>query len=316
LIAFAVPLLMLTLGFDIGGTFIKAVALKDMEVIARGETPVQHESIEALCVQLAALRKELDPHAEAKGAGVAVAGLVDKSTGRLTASPHLPSLRNVDAKPRFDEALEIPVSVMNDATAAAFAEVKYGAARGFAHVLLITAGTGVGGGLVLNGQPYEGASGFAGEIGHVPVEPLGDACACGRHGCLETECGAYYLVGRAMAAIGSGVHSSLSKVKPVDAAAIFEAARNGDAFALNLIDRAGSALGRACAMALQILDLERIVIGGGLARSADLLIPRIMAAARARTFGEIFDRATFVAAELGHQAGAIGAAAVAMDRAR
>jgi glucokinase len=307
---------MLTLGFDIGGTFIKAVALKDMDVIARGETPVQHESVEALCVQLAALGKELDPHAEAKGAGVAVAGLVDKSTGRLTASPHLPSLRNVDAKPRFDEALRIPVSVMNDATAAAFAEVKYGAARGFAHVLLITAGTGVGGGLVLNGQPYEGASGFAGEIGHVPVEPLGDACACGRHGCLETECGAYYLVGRAMAAIGSGVHSSLSKVKPIDAAAIFEAARKGDAFALNLIDRAGSALGRACAMALQILDLERIVIGGGLARSADLLIPRIMAAARARTFGEIFDRATFVAAELGHQAGAIGAAAVAMDRAR
>jgi glucokinase len=307
---------MLTLGFDIGGTFIKAVALKDLDVVARGETPVQHESIEALCVQLAALRLELDPHLEAKGAGVAVAGLVDKSTGRLTASPHLPSLRNVDAKPRFDDALEIPVSVMNDATAAAFAEVKYGAARGFAHVLLITAGTGVGGGLVLNGQPYEGASGFAGEIGHVPVEPLGDACACGRHGCLETECGAYYLVGRAMAAIGSGVHSSLSKVNPVDAAAIFEAARKGDAFALNLIDRAGAALGRACAMALQILDLERIVIGGGLARSADLLIPRIMAVARARTFGEIFDRATFVAAELGHQAGAIGAAAVAMDRAR
>jgi glucokinase len=205
---------------------------------------------------------------------------------------------------------------MNDATAAAFAEVKYGAARGLSHVLLITAGTGVGGGLVLNGQPYEGASGFAGEIGHVAVEPLGDACACGKHGCLETECGAHYLVGRARAAIGSGVHSSLEKVDPLDAAAIFEAARAGDYFALNLIDRAGSALGRACAMALQILDLERIVIGGGLARSADLLIPRIMSAARARTFGEIFDRASFVAAELGHQAGAIGAAATAMHRAR
>jgi glucokinase len=307
---------MLTLGFDIGGTFIKAVALKDLDVVARGETPVRHESIEALCVQLGNLRRELDPHSEAKAAGVAVAGLVDKSTGRLTASPHLPSLRNVDAKPRFEAGLRIPVSVMNDATAAAFAEVQYGAARGLSHVLLITAGTGVGGGLVLNGQPYEGASGFAGEIGHVPVEPLGDACACGKHGCLETECGAYYLVGRARAAIGSGVSSSLSHANPLDAAAIFEAARAGDAFAVNLIDRAGSALGRACAMALQILDLERIVIGGGLARSADLLIPRIMDAARARTFGEIFDRASFVAAELGHQAGAIGAAATAMHRAR
>ena len=307
---------MLTLGFDIGGTFIKAVALRDLEVVGRGETPVQHESIEALCVQLANLGRELDPGGEAKAAGVAVAGLVDKSTGRLTAAPHLPSLRNVDAKPRFEESLRIPVSVMNDATAAAFAEVKFGAARGLSHVFLITAGTGVGGGLVLNGQPYEGASGFAGEIGHVAVEPLGDACACGKHGCLETECGAHYLVGRARAAIGSGVHSSLSKVDPLDAAAIFEAARAGDYFALNLIDRAGSALGRACAMALQILDLERIVIGGGLARSADLLIPRIMGAARARTFGEIFDRASFVAAELGHQAGAIGAAATAMHRAR
>ena len=307
---------MLTLGFDIGGTFIKAVALRDLEVVGRGETAVQHESIEALCVQLASLRRELDPTSEAKAAGVAVAGLVDKSTGRLTASPHLPSLRNVDARPRFEGALNIPTHVMNDATAAAFAEVQYGAARGLSHVLLITAGTGVGGGLVLNGQPYEGASGFAGEIGHVPVEPLGDACACGKHGCLETECGAYYLVGRARAAIGSGVHSSLETANPLDAAAIFEAARQGDYFALNLIDRAGSALGRACAMALQILDLERIVIGGGLARSADLLIPRIMSVAGTRTFGEIFDRASFVAAELGHQAGAIGAAATAMHRVR
>jgi glucokinase len=307
---------MLTLGFDIGGSFIKAVVLRGPDVVDRAETPVQHESIEALCVQLANLKKQLDPGSEARAAGVAVAGLVDSSTGRLTASPHLPSLRNVDAKPQFDAALGIPVSVMNDATAAAFAEVRYGAARGLSHVLLITAGTGVGGGLVLNGQPYEGASGFAGEIGHVAVEPMGDACACGKHGCLETECGAYYLVGRARAAIGSGVHSSLSKVEPLDAAAIFEAARAGDYFALNLIDRAGSALGRACAMALQILDLERIVIGGGLARSADLLIPRIMRAARARTFAEIFDRASFVAAELGHQAGAIGAAATAMHRVR
>ena len=111
------------------------------------------------------------------------------------------------------------------------------------------------------------------------------------------------------------MHSSLEKANPLDAAAIFEAARAGDYFALNLIDRAGLALGRACAMALQILDLERIVIAGGLARSADLLIPRIMTAARARSFGEIFDRASFVAAELGHQAGAIGAAATAMHRA-
>lgn len=307
---------MLTLGFDIGGTFIKAVALRDADVVARGETPVHHESIEALCVQLANLKRELDPHSESRAAGVAVAGLVDKSTGRLTASPHLPSLRHIDAKPLFDAALAVPVSVMNDATAAAFAEVRYGAARGLSQVLLITAGTGVGGGLVLNGQPYEGASGFAGEIGHVPVEPIGDACACGHHGCLETECGAYYLVGRARAAIGSGVHTSLSRANPLDAAAIFEAARAGDAFAVNLVDRAGAALGRACAMALQILDLERIVIGGGLARSADLLIPRIMEAARARTFGEIFGRATFVAAELGHQAGAIGAAAVAMHKVR
>jgi glucokinase len=307
---------MLTLGFDIGGTFIKAVALRDADVVARGETPVHQESIEALCVQLAALKRELDPQSEARAAGVAVAGLVDKSTGRLTASPHLPSLRHVDAKPLFDAALGVPVSVMNDATAAAFAEVRYGAARGLSQVLLITAGTGVGGGLVLNGQPYEGASGFAGEIGHVPVEPIGDACACGHHGCLETECGAYYLVGRARAAIGSGVHTSLSHANPLDAAAIFEAARAGDAFAVNLVDRAGAALGRACAMALQILDLERIVIGGGLARSADLLIPRIMEAARARTFGEIFGRASFVAAELGHQAGAIGAAAVAMHNVR
>ena len=169
---------MFTIGFDIGGTFIKAVALKDGDVLCHQETPVKHESVEALCVQLAALKRKLDPGSEAKAVGVAVAGLVDKATGRLTASPHLPSLRHIDAKPRFEIALGMRVSVMNDATAAAFAEVKYGAARGLSHVLLITAGTGVGGGLVLNGEPYEGSSGFAGEIGHVPVEPLGDACAC------------------------------------------------------------------------------------------------------------------------------------------
>lgn len=309
--------LLKTLGFDIGGSFVKSVVLaEDGEVLRRSEDPVEHGGVESLVRMIVSIAGKLDPRNEVAIAGVAIAGLVE-SGGRVSVSPHLPGLRNFDATSELQSALNRRVVVSNDATAATYAEATLGAAKGFRNVLMLTAGTGVGGGLVLEGRPFEGSHGFAGEIGHLPIDDEGDPCACGRAGCLETAVGAKYLVGRARTALGAGVRSTLQQQGGgLTAADIFEAARRGDALAQSLVDRAGRALGRASAIALQLLDLDRIVLGGGLARSADLLLSRIIGQAQARTFPEIFSRATFVAALLGHGAGAIGAAQIASLRLR
>jgi glucokinase len=181
-------------------------------------------------------------------------------------------------------------------------------------------GTGVGGGLVFEGHPYEGTHGFAGEIGHLPIDEEGEPCECGRFGCLETVAGASYLVARARAAVEKGVETSLASRAPdltgpgLTGKDVFDAARAGDPFAAGLVTRAGKALGRSSAIALQLLDLDRIILGGGLGRSADLLLPQIMREAQARTFPQIFERATFATAELGHWAGALGVARAAALR--
>lgn len=298
------------LGIDIGGTFVKSVLLDaESNVAARREDPVRIASVDALIAQLLDLASALDPGRCATAMGVAIAGLVESRSGRVAASPHLPGLRDFEARAVLGGALGRDVLILNDATAATFAEATMGAARGYSNVLMFTAGTGVGGGLVIDGRPYGGASGFAGEIGHVPIDDGGDPCACGRHGCLETAVGAKYLVARARAAIAAGVESRLGALGvEFTTADIFKACAEGDALAGSIVTRAGRALGRASAIALQILNLDRIVLGGGLARSADLLVPLIIGEAQARTFPQIFSRATFAAAELGHWAGALGAA--------
>jgi len=202
--------------------------------------------------------------------------------------------------------------VENDANAAALAEAWLGAGRGGHDVLYVTLGTGVGGGLVFDGRIWMGRNGYAGEIGHIQVDPDGPACGCGSWGCLETIAGIPGWTRRAEALLAGGRQSTLVGVSPLDPQAIVEAARGDDAVALEVVDGAARAVGMGIAAVLDLLNVDRVVVGGGVANAGFFLLERIVEEARKRTFPHVFADVSFRLAELGSDAGVVGAARVGM----
>jgi glucokinase len=177
-------------------------------------------------------------------------------------------------------------------------------------VLVVTVGTGIGGGLVFNGRVWRGHSGYAGEIGHVQAQPEGEPCGCGSRGCVETVAGIGGWVRRARARSES--RPSILRGREFDPEVIVAAAREGDAVALEVVDEAAAALGVGIAAALQLFNLDRVVIGGGIAAAGAFLLDRVAAQTQARVFPHVFADCTFAAATLGNEAGVVGAARVAM----
>jgi glucokinase len=174
----------------------------------------------------------------------------------------------------------------------------------------VTLGTGIGGGVILGGRIWSGKSGYAGEVGHIQVDPEGLPCGCGSRGCVETIAGIGGWVRRAEA--GLRERESSLRGRAIDPEAIVGAARTGDALALEVVAGTARALGVAIGAALNLLNLDRVVIGGGVAAAGDFLLERVTAEVRARTFPQVFADASFRLAELGGDAGVVGAARVAM----
>lgn len=238
----------------------------------------------ALVADLIAVVVELsDPHGSVDGVGVGLPGLVDRG-GSLRMAPHLPGVVDLEVVGPLAAASGLPVQVDNDATCALVAEHRLGAARDVSDAILVTLGTGIGGGLLLGGQVHRGRSGFAGELGHLVVDPEGRACACGRRGCWETYASGQALDGR-VAASGGELH--------LDAVLVPFAA--------------WVALGLA--NLVQVLDVERVILGGGLAGLGErLLAPVRSAFLEQMTVSGSRPEVAVVGATLGESAGAVGAA--------
>jgi glucokinase len=205
----------------------------------------------------------------------------------------------------------LPTFLENDANAAALAEAWRGAGRGSQDQLFVTLGTGIGAGVVLGGRVWSGKSGYAGELGHIQVDPEGPPCGCGSRGCLETVAGIGGWVRRAEGALAAGRDSSL-RGERLDPESIVRAARGGDGLANEVVSGAARALGVGIGAALNLLNLDRVVVGGGVAAAGDFLLERIVAETKARTFAQVFADCSFRLAELGGDAGVVGAARVAM----
>jgi glucokinase len=282
------------LGLDLGGTFIKWALVESDRVLASGQEPTLASNGPAAVVErLGEIgRRILDRHGPVEAAGVGVPGLFDARSGAVVFLPNLPGeWDGVPVTGPLEEALGVPVSLINDARAFTLAEWKLGAARGCSDAAFMVVGTGVGGGLVLGGSLYLGAHGTAGELGHQTIDPDGPACGCGNRGCIE----AYAAAPGIAAAAGMG---------SVTAAAA--AAEAGDEQARAAFRRAGRALGIGFANMTLALSPERCVIGGGLVRCGELLLePLRCELARRVCFGP---RAPLVVGELGPLAGAVGAA--------
>jgi glucokinase len=306
-----------TLGVDVGGTKVLGVALDHSgAVIAEHRVPTPRGSaalVEDVLDVVAVLRGRV---ADVSAVGVGLPGLVDRS-GTLRFAPNLPGVVELPVGPLVAEATGVPVMVDNDATCATWAEQQLGAARGQPYALLVTLGTGIGGGLVVDGRLVRGANGFAGEIGHMVVDADGIACVCGRRGCWEryasgsglgrlareaAEAGA----GRRMVALAGG-DPDLVRGEHATAAAL-----EGDPEALAVIDRFAGWFALGLANLVHILDVGSCVVGGGLVEAGDVILEPIRRAFVTRVVAP--DHRPPVAielAQLGERAGAIGAALLA-----
>jgi glucokinase len=220
----------------------------------------------------------------------------------------------------MESRLRLPVILENDANCAALGEKWCGAGKKFDDLCMITLGTGVGGGFVVNGKPWHGVTGMAGEIGHMTVVPDGVPCGCGSHGCLEQYASATAIRRMAMEAIAQGRSPALAMLQTTDpqfsARRVFESAQLGDAVAQQIFETAGRALGIALANLINVLNLPLYVIGGGVANAWDLLRPAMLAELSDRSIvfraGEPLQsqhRGTIIArTQLGEDAGVLGAA--------
>jgi len=251
--------------------------------------------------------------APAAAVGVGFPGLVHHQTHRIVKLPHAPSLVHIDLYQEIKGAFGLPVYFENNARAAAYAEMRRGVARGATDWLYLHLGNGVGAGLVLDGRLRRGKSGFAGEIGHINIDPEGLECDCGSQGCLETIASASNIVRRTRERLRRDSTSSLSRLGAMGGFTyddIVVAAAQGDDLAKMMLQRTGHFIGMAVADMINALNLSLVAVGGSPA-ARPFLVPAIAEEARRRAFADAFADCRIVAAELGGEAGVIGAALLA-----
>lgn len=249
---------------------------------------------------MAEMVRELSDSATPRSIGVGSPGLVDHKTGIVRTSPNLPKWRNVPLKSELERATGLPVTVANDVNAMAWGEFKIGSGRGCRNLLCITMGTGLGGGIILNGDLYTGKDDTAGEIGHVAIVPGGHPCPCGNRGCLEQYVAKAGIIRRA-----SEAGADLGEVTPKTVA---DAAGEGKEWARKVFDGVAMDLGFVLAGMIQVLNLDKIVVGGKISEAGEVLFGPLRTHTNAQVYPFLRDKYAIEVAELGANGGIIGAA--------
>lgn len=305
------------IGVDLGGTKMLVGALDPGSKVVwesrEGSTGASEEELVELLVREVEEAREARPGIAAVGLGIPAT--IDHESGVAVSAVNLP-IENLPIRDLAAQRTGLPVFVDNDANVAALAEQFYGAARGAENAVMLTIGTGIGGGLILGGEIYRGSTGAGAELGHVPIEMDGPRCQgnCPGRGCVETYASGNALgrAGREAAerAPGSALGRVLADGYPIDGKAVTEAALGGDATSIGVFDLVGKRLGVALAGFANIFEPEVIVIGGGVIEAGDLLLEPARSELEARALRPM-NGTPVVAAELGQDAGMIGAAEMA-----
>lgn len=310
----------LVCAFDLGGTNLRAATIDETGKIhsrVRHDTPSAAKSpdeiVRALLAAARECERELTDRGVISAASVVVPGTVDSSNKVVIQVPNLPCLDSFPLKDALAKELGWPVVLENDANAAALGEMWLGAGRGCRTIVCITLGTGVGGGIILDGKLWRGADGSAGEIGHTTVDPQGSVkCKCGNTGCLEMFASATAIVRLTREALPRQPDSILSD-DALSAKNIYEAGMKGDTLALDVLARMGTFLGIGMANLINLLNPEMIVIGGRVANAWQLFEEHMHKEILARAFSLPARRVRIVPAECGDDAGLLGAARLAFD---
>jgi len=295
------------LAADVGGTNIRAAVVSDGNIteelrsqISLGDRDIsENDLIEKLS---SFFHQTISSHNDISAIGIGFPGFFLGSSDTLISSPNLPKLNNVNLAQKLSEALNLPVSIQNDALCAAIGEQRFGAGEGIPNLLHITLGTGIGGGLILNNTPYTGEGGMAMEFGHLTVEhdDSARACGCGGFGCVEAYASATAISARYFDA--SGTQS--------DSKNIYMQACGDDETAKAIIESAGHYLGMAIAEAVKLLDIHNVTISGGLTGAWPLLHPAIMDSLNNSLIPPLKGKINVLRSSLDDNAGLLGAAAL------
>lgn len=304
-------------GIDLGGTDIKGGLVEDSgRIIDEERIPTEAgkgpSHVLERMVKIITVLRERNADREVAGAGVGVPGQVLVEEGLLVEAPNLKDWHNIHVADEMQKRLDIPVIVDNDANVAALGEYRYGAGKGCRNMLMVTLGTGVGGGLILNGEVYRGAAGGAGEFGHIVVRRGGAVCTCGRRGCVEAYVGSGGILRILREKLDAGEESLLRDrdtdiLTPKD---ISRAAEQGDRTARRVLAEAGEWLSVGIGSVANLLNIERAVIGGGVSAAGDLILKPLQEALPETALKVSLDSLEVVPAQLGNKAGLAGAASL------
>jgi glucokinase len=308
------------IGVDLGGTNVRtSIITPGGDVLEKLREPTQavegHVKVIERLVRNISRQRETARQRDLQvlGVGVGAPGVIRAAHGVVVRSPNFPDWDNLPLRQELESAVGLPVSIENDANAAALGEHWLGAGKGIGSMIFLTLGTGVGGGIVLNGRIWQGADGMAGEVGHMTIRPDGRRCGCGNRGCLEMYASSRGIV--------LSYREALAKERParsaegLTSADIYQAARDGEPAAIAVMQEMGRALGIGIADLINIFNPEMIVIGGGVKDAWPLFIEAARDEVRKRAFDYPASRTQIVPSVLGDDAGMIGAAAVALQKA-
>ena len=294
----------LVIGVDVGGTkTLAAVVLRDGTIDGQVERVITEcSSQESLLAQLDAMVEKLRAGREIAALGFGLPSRIDQPEGRVVASVNIP-LEGVPFRDAMRERHGLPVGIDNDANVAAIAEWHAGAARGARHVVMLTLGTGIGGGLILDGRPYRGATGSGAELGHIVIEYDGPECGCGGRGHLETFASGLVADAAASRLFGAGSTA-------VDLA---EQAHAGNQEAVEAFAEIGRRLGAGIASFVNVFEPELVVVGGGFGAAGELLLGPAREVVAREGLAPARDSVRIVEAQLGAEAGVIGAGMIAFE---
>lgn len=309
---------MIVIGVDIGGTSIKGAAIRDNgEILDRFSCLMNQEaSPEETFSHLADLINNFikEHHYDEKivGVGMGVPGLINQKEGTVSSSPNMPKWLNFNIVKFMEERVNLPVKIVNDASAAALGEAKLGCGKDYKYLVMITLGTGVGGGIVFDKKLIDGFENTGAQLGHQIIEMNGRLCKCGRRGCLESYASATALINdtkKAMNTPGSILQSVVDEIGCLDARAAFVAAKRGDKAGIELVNNYVMYLGEGLLNICNMLRPEVIVLSGGVANEGEYLISRLNEHLKKYSYGMVnAPKVDIKQASLGYDAGKIGAA--------
>jgi len=314
------------LAIDLGGTkIITAIISNKGQVVAKEYYPtLADEGLEAVIKRiLSAIDHLLSlrniDSSQLDSISIGAAGAINSEKGLITSSPNLPGWYDVPLRDIVKEKYRVNTFLINDASAAALGELHFGVGRGVSNLILLTIGTGIGGGIIIDGKLYSGTCGSAGEIGHMTIDINGPRCNCGNIGCFEMLASGTAIAKEAIRRISHGERSSLTemvegKIENITAEKVSLAAQDGDILALEVIAKTANYLGVGMVNLVNIFNPEMIIVGGGVANMGDLLLNPARQVVKERAFQLSAQAVRIVLAQLGNDAGVLGAAVFARQQ--